>query len=63
MRQSLALYYYNNGRPAEEISEGHTTIFRVRDGEEIEKQEKSEKFIKKLIPPIIFDLKNALLKK
>ena len=26
-RRSLALYYYTNGRPAEEVSSGHTTLF------------------------------------
>ena len=30
-RKSLALYYFSNGRPAEEISGTHTTIFRARE--------------------------------
>jgi len=34
-RRSLALYYYTNGRPAEEVSSGHTTLFRERPGEKI----------------------------
>jgi hypothetical protein len=29
-RKSLALYYYTNGRPAHEISQRHSTIFRAR---------------------------------
>jgi hypothetical protein len=29
-RKSMALYYFSNGRPAEEISGEHTTIFRPR---------------------------------
>ena len=33
-RKSLALYYYSNGRPAEEVANVHTTIFRSRPGEE-----------------------------
>jgi Rps23 Pro-64 3,4-dihydroxylase Tpa1-like proline 4-hydroxylase len=62
-RKSLALYYYTNGRPAEEVSKGHTTIFKAREGEEIEPETKSERFIKKFIPPILLDVKNALMKK
>jgi hypothetical protein len=27
-RQSLAVYYYSNGRPAEEISEAHSTLYQ-----------------------------------
>lgn len=27
-RKSIALYYYSNGRPADEVSEPHTTIYR-----------------------------------
>ena len=30
-RKSLALYYFSNGRPAEEITGEHTTVFRARD--------------------------------
>lgn len=39
-RRSLALYYYTNGRPANEINEGledHTTLFVDRKGVESEK--------------------------
>ena len=31
-RRSLALYYYTEGRPAEEVGEGHSTLFRDRPG-------------------------------
>lgn len=34
-RRSLALYYYTDGRPAEEVSGEHTTLFRARPGERI----------------------------
>ncbi len=30
-RKSLALYYFSNGRPAEEVTGEHSTIFRPRD--------------------------------
>jgi 2OG-Fe(II) oxygenase superfamily len=32
-RKSLALYYYSNGRPAEERSAEHTTLYQYRPGE------------------------------
>jgi hypothetical protein len=35
-RRSLALYYYSNGRPAEESSSEHGTLVRPRPGETIE---------------------------
>jgi hypothetical protein len=30
-RKSLALYYFSNGRPAEEVTGEHSTLFRARD--------------------------------
>ena len=32
-RKSLALYYFTNGRPAEEVTGEHSTLFRTPDGE------------------------------
>ena len=32
-RRSLALYYYTNGRPEEEKSPSHSTVYKVRPGE------------------------------
>ena len=59
-RKSLALYYYTNGRPAEEISEKeHSTIFQARPGEEIQQEKSSmtaRTVLKKLIPPILLDI-------
>ncbi|HEY9890548.1 MAG TPA: 2OG-Fe(II) oxygenase [Candidatus Sericytochromatia bacterium] len=67
-RKSLALYYYTNGRPAEEISEKeHSTIFQARPGEEIKEEKASgltaKTLLKKLIPPILIDARNALKNK
>jgi hypothetical protein len=54
-RQSLALYYYSNGRPAEELNEeSHSTIFKPRPGEYIGGFRNS--FLKQLTPPILVDL-------
>lgn len=69
-RKSLALYYYSNGRPAEEVGDGHSTVFRERPQESIDNSNKKtstasilKKGIKKLLPPIVIDLKNYLSKK
>lgn len=37
-RRSLATYYYTNGRPEEEIAQGHSTVFRARPGASEEKR-------------------------
>lgn len=34
-RKSLALYYYSNGRPAEEVAGDHGTLFRKRPSEKV----------------------------
>jgi Rps23 Pro-64 3,4-dihydroxylase Tpa1-like proline 4-hydroxylase len=63
-RKSLALYYYSNGRPPEEVSNGHSTVFRARPDEDLTEKisstEKTKIILKKLLPPIVFDLKNSL---
>jgi Rps23 Pro-64 3,4-dihydroxylase Tpa1-like proline 4-hydroxylase len=66
-RKSLALYYYTNGRPAEEISgKAHSTIFQARPGEEIQEKPSPitvKEILKKLIPPLFIDVINSLKKK
>jgi hypothetical protein len=58
-RKSLALYYYTNGRPAEEISGYHTTLFRARPGEDVgaaltsRRGEKTRALVKDLLPPML----------
>ncbi len=66
-RKSLALYYYSNGRPAEEVSDfDHSTIFKARPDEdlteEIPQSEKVKLLIKKFIPPILIDLAKVVKK-
>ena len=34
-RKSLALYYYTNGRPVEEVSAAHGTEWKARRGEDL----------------------------
>jgi 2-oxoglutarate-Fe(II)-dependent oxygenase superfamily protein len=54
-RKSLALYYFTNGRPADEISGVHSTLFRERmDGEfRPPLRQQLKKISKDLLPPIL----------
>jgi hypothetical protein len=54
-RKSLALYYFSNGRPADEISGDHSTIFRDRqDGEfKLTMKQRLRNLAKDLLPPIV----------
>lgn len=66
-RKSLALYYYSNGRPSEEISNAHSTLFLARPGEKLMKENTSgitvKTVLKKLVPPILIDAGNYLRNK
>jgi len=57
-RKSLALYYFSNGRPKEELRdilfEGRSTIYKTRPGENFKMDLKN--LMIKLIPPIIYPL-------
>ena len=61
-RKSLALYYYSNGRPQEEISGKHSTIFQERPGENLRERKKisPKQVLKKLLPPIIVDVAKSI---
>jgi hypothetical protein len=61
-RKSLALYYYTNGRPPEEVSATHSTIFRERPGEHlpIEVVPGWRQTLKRFVPPIVLDLRRAI---
>lgn len=53
-RRSMALYYYTNGRPEEEISLGdHTTLFRARPGETMSSTFRQD--LKRWVPPVALD--------
>ncbi len=52
-RKSLALYYYSNGRPDEERSEKHSTLFRERPKESF--KGRVRRTLKPYVPPILFD--------
>ena len=57
-RKSLALYYYTNGRPPEEVSPLHTTLFQRRPGEGIGASVFS--ILTRLTPPIVIEAQNHL---
>lgn len=50
-RKSMALYYYTNGRPEEEKTQPHSTLFRERPEENFGRSVKS--VVKDFVPPII----------
>jgi 2OG-Fe(II) oxygenase superfamily len=54
-RKSLALYYFTNGRPAEEISGEHSTLFRARANEEFKPdlRQRLRSAARELLPPIL----------
>jgi len=54
-RKSLALYYFSNGRPAEEVSAQHNTTFRARDEKEfmLTPKQRLRNFAADFVPPII----------
>ena len=54
-RKSLALYYFSNGRPAEEISGVHSTIFKAREKNEFRLtfNQRVRGIAKDFLPPIL----------
>jgi Rps23 Pro-64 3,4-dihydroxylase Tpa1-like proline 4-hydroxylase len=57
-RRSIAMYYYTNGRPNNEVSSEHMTLFQYRPGE-ASISDSSKRFIRKCIPPILFEIFNG----
>lgn len=53
-RKSIAMYYYTNGRPEEERSERHTTIFKMRPNEI--RRRKFLDTLKPFLPPIVWQI-------
>src|SRR5438309_11775207 len=53
-RRSLALYYYTSGRPEEELSGDHGTLFRPRPGEPA--RARARMLLRRLLPPIVLDV-------
>jgi hypothetical protein len=55
-RKSLALYYFSNGRPSEEVTGAHSTIFRERHAAEFKPSlaQRVRSFGADLVPPILY---------
>ena len=54
-RKSIATYYYSNGRPEEEVSESHSTLFQHRPGADEPKPSAIRSALRAVTPPIIVD--------
>jgi Rps23 Pro-64 3,4-dihydroxylase Tpa1-like proline 4-hydroxylase len=54
-RKSLALYYFTNGRPAEEVTGEHSTLFRARDEKDFGMtfKQRARHVADQILPPII----------
>lgn len=58
-RQSLAFYYYTNGRPAGEVSQSHGTLFKNRPGEATV-GEVTASLAQRMVPPVLLDAWRSL---
>lgn len=54
-RKSLALYYFSNGRPPEEISGEHSTLFQARNEKDFQLtfKQQMKNVVKDLLPPVV----------
>jgi hypothetical protein len=62
-RKSMATYYYTNGRPEEEDTGDHTTLFQTRPGVVAEKPGMSMKdAMRAITPPILWNAVKGMRK-
>jgi hypothetical protein len=62
-RKSMATYYYTNGRPEEEVTGDHTTLFQARPGVVAEKPGMSMKdAMRAITPPILWNAVKGMRK-
>lgn len=64
-RRSLATYYYTNGRPAEEVSAPHSTLFKDRPGVSSDSvrnrlRRGGKKVVRALVPPFFVDAYSSM---
>jgi hypothetical protein len=55
-RKSIAVYYYSNGRPEEEMRASHNTLFQEREGAPRLRFASVKNAIRAITPPILMDL-------
>jgi Rps23 Pro-64 3,4-dihydroxylase Tpa1-like proline 4-hydroxylase len=58
-RRSIALYYYSNGRPTEEQSETHSTVFKARP-DDIKPLSAVRGVLRQLTPPLVWEIGRRL---
>jgi hypothetical protein len=58
-RKSLALYYYTNGRPDDEVQASHSTLFQTRPGDQRDRRDELARKLRRFVPPIAFDAVHA----
>lgn len=67
-RKSFALYYYTNGRPAEEVNEGledHSTIFKARPGmgeKKVVHPVSAKDIMRQVTPPVLWNAMKKVVK-
>jgi Rps23 Pro-64 3,4-dihydroxylase Tpa1-like proline 4-hydroxylase len=54
-RKSIAIYYYSNGRPEEEVKSEHDTLFQRREGAPRFHMDQVKKIIRAVTPPILMN--------
>lgn len=63
-RKSIATYYYSNGRPQEEVTEVHSTLFQQPQGQATVHKSRFEirKVVRAITPPIFVDAYKSIRK-
>ncbi len=61
-RKSIATYYYSNGRPAEEVTESHSTLFQQPLSAKSEPKFEINRLIRAITPPVLFDACKSILR-
>ncbi|MGZ3918755.1 MAG: 2OG-Fe(II) oxygenase [Bacteroidia bacterium] len=64
-RRSIALYYYTNGRPEEEMNESHSTLFKktgIQEKDHVDYKIKFKKILSLFIPPIFSAIRYKMKK-
>ena len=55
VRRSVAVFYYTNGRPADEVHDSHTSLFQTRPNSRADKKAKLVRIVRRSMPPALWD--------